>query len=178
MAIIIKIKRTPTSKEEVKKVLLKARRTVDGKIIIGDHPDLDIIILPKIKKVVAFPKAELDDEIYETQRRLFRHLTAQGVIDYDSVQAGNLFMSMEAKIPNMEDGDNIQYLIYSISQFMDDDLPFYKEKDEYEKEMEKRLLEPEPDEYTEHNPEKYHAQVKGSLRPNMRPYGISAVYRI
>lgn len=178
MAIIIKIKRTPTDREEVKKVLLKARRTVDGKILIGDHPDLDIIILPKTKKVVAFPKNELDDEVYQTQQRLFKHLTRQGVIDFDSVQGGGLFMSMEAKIPDMNDGDNLQYLIYSISQFMDNDLPFYKERDEYENEMERRLLDPEPDEYTEHDPERYHAQVKGSLRPNMRPYGISAVYRI
>tara|TARA_R110002074_G_scaffold114954_2_gene245673 strand:- start:8 stop:544 length:537 start_codon:yes stop_codon:yes gene_type:complete len=178
MAITIKIKRTPTSKEEVKKVLLKARRTVDGKILIGDHPDLDIIILPKTKKVVAFPKKEMDDETYETQSRLFKHLVTQGVVDYDSIQGGGVFMSMEAKIPDMEDGDNLQYLIYSISQFLDGDLPFYKEKDEYEKEMDRRLLDPEPDEYTEHDPEKYHAQVKGTLRPNMRPYGISAVYRI
>ena len=178
MAIILKIKRTPAAKEEIKKVLLKARRTLDGKILVRDHPDIDIIILPKTKKVVAFQKEELDDEIYETQERLFKHLSIQGVIDFDSVQGGGTFMSMEAKIPNMDDGDNLQYLIYSISQFLDDDLPFYKEKDEYEREMERRLTEPEVDEYTEHDPERYHSQVKGSLRPNMRPYGISAVYRI
>lgn len=178
MAIILKIKRTPAAKEEIKKVLLKARRTLDGKILVRDHPDIDIIILPKTKKVVAFPKDELDDEVYETQERLFKHLSVQGVVDFDSVQGGGTFMSMEAKIPNMDDGDNLQYLIYSISQFLDDDLPYYKEKDEFEREMERKLTDPEVDEYTEHNPERYHAQVKGSLRPNMRPYGISAVYRI
>tara|TARA_Y100000310_G_scaffold309267_1_gene353199 strand:- start:810 stop:1346 length:537 start_codon:yes stop_codon:yes gene_type:complete len=178
MPIIIKIKRTPAAKEEIKKVLLKARRTLDGKILIADHPDMDIIILPKTNKVVTFPKEEMDDEVYETQERFFKHLTRQGVVDFDSIQGGGTFMSMEATIPDMKDGDNLQYLIYSISMFLDEDLPFYKEREEFEKEHEKRLLDPEPDEYTEHDPQRFHHDVKGTLRPNMRPYGISTIYRI
>ena len=177
MAIIIKIQATPAATEEIKKVILKARRTLDGKILIPDHPDIDIAIIPEKSKVIAFPKEEMDDEVYETQDRLFKHLVRQGVCDYDSVQGGGVFMSMEAKIPQMKDGDNLQYLIYSISQFLDSDLPFYKDREEFEKEHEKCLLEPEPDEYTE-NPQRFHNDVKGTLRPNMRPYGISTVYRI
>jgi len=178
MAIILKIKKTPAAKEEIEKIILQARRTLDGKILIQDHPEVDITILPKINKIVAFPKAEMDDEIYDTQKRLFDHLVAYGVVEYDSVQGGNLFMSMEAKISEMKEGDEIQYLLYAISVFLEKDLPYYKDKESYEKEMEKRLLEPEIDEYTEHNPERFHRQVKGSLRPNMRPYGISTIYRI
>ena len=40
------------------------------------------------------------------------------------------------------------------------------------------FMEPEVDEYTELNPDRFHRQVKGTLRPNMRPYGISTIYRI
>ncbi len=178
MAIILKIQRSPTAKEEIQKIILKARRTLDGKILISDHPEVDMIILPKISKIVAFPKAEMDDELYETQKRFFDHLVKYGVIEYDSVQAGNLFMSMEAKISEMKEGDNIQYLLYAISVFLEDDLPYYNDKESFEKEMEKNLLEPEVDEYTEFNPERFHHQAKGSLRPNMRPYGISTIYRI
>jgi hypothetical protein len=178
MAIILKIQRTPNAKEEIQKIILKARRTLDGKILIRDHPEIDMIILPKISKIATFPKGEMDDEIYDTQKRLFDHLTKYGVIEYDSVQAGNLFMSMEAKISEMEESDNIQYLLYSISVFLEEDLPYYNDKESFEKQMEKNLLEPEEDEYTEFNPERFHRQVKGSLRPNMRPYGISTIYRI
>ena len=85
---------------------------------------------------------------------------------------------MEAKISEMKEGDNIQYLLYSISVFLEEDLPYYSEKEDFEKEMEDSLLDPEEDEYTELNPERYHRQVKGTLRPNMRPYGISTIYRI
>ena len=35
MAIIIKIKSEP----EVEKILLKARKSIDGNIIVSDHPD-------------------------------------------------------------------------------------------------------------------------------------------
>ena len=178
MPIIIKVQRTPSAQEEVKKIILKARRTLDGKILIPDHPDLDIVVIPDKNKIVAFPKEEMDDEVYETQDRLFRHLVKQGVCTYDSVQGGGVFMSIEATIPDMSDGDNLQYLIYSISEFLDVDLPFYQDREEFEKNHEKSLLDPEPDEYTEHDPERFHHDVKGSLRPNMRPYGISTIYRI
>ena len=174
MAIIIKIKELVP----VERVLLKAKKTIDGNIIVSDHPEVDIMILPAQKKIVALSKEELDDEVYETQDRLFKFLILKGVVEYDSVQAGNLFMSVEAKIPDAKEGDKIQYLLYSISEFMEKDLPYYEDKKEFEREMERSLLEPEPDEFTDHETAiKTHRDRKGTLRPQMRPYGISTIYR-
>ena len=175
MAIIIKIR---SRGEEIEKVLLKARQTIDGNIIIHDHPEMNLMILAKQKKIVSLPKEELDDELYDSQKRLFDFLTHRGVIKYDSVQAGKLIMAMEASYPETDKGDKIQYLLYAISDFIEKELPFYRNQEEYEKEMEKKLLEPEPDEFTELDPDKYHSEKKGSLRPQMRPYGISTIYRI
>ena len=70
MAIIIKIK----DLDPVERILLKAKKTIDGNIIISDHPEIDILILPAQKKVVTLAKEELDDEVYETQQRFFRFL--------------------------------------------------------------------------------------------------------
>jgi len=174
MAIIIKIK----DLSAIERVLLKARKTIDGNIIVADHPEIDIMILPAQNKIVAIAKEQLDDEVYETQERLFRFLVSRGVIEYDSIQAGNLFMSLEAKIPKAKEGDKVQYLLYSISEFMEKDLPFYQDQKEFEKEMEKSLLEPEPDEYTDYETATAtHKDRKGTLRPQMRPYGISTIYR-
>jgi len=174
MAIIIKIK----DLNPVERILLKAKKTIDGNIIVADHPEIDIMILPAQNKIVALPKEQLDDEIYETQERLLRFLVSKGVIEYDSIQAGNLFMSLEAKIPKAKQGDKVQYLLYSISEFMEKDLPFYQDQKEYEKEMEKNLLQPEPDEFTDYETAvATHKDRKGSLRPQMRPYGISTIYR-
>lgn len=164
--------------KKVEKILLKARKTIDGNIIISDHPEVDIIILTKKNKCVALPKKEMDDEVFDTQNRLFKHLVLKGVINHDSVQAGNLFMSLEGQIPEAESGDKLQFVLYCISQFIDDDLPFYQDQKEFEQEFEKQLLEPEVDEYTDLNTKKYHATTKGSLPPRYARWGIGNIYRI
>tara|TARA_Y100000034_G_C6795403_1_gene356454 strand:+ start:464 stop:988 length:525 start_codon:yes stop_codon:yes gene_type:complete len=174
MPIIIKIVEEPS----IEKIHLKAKKTIDGNIIIVDHPEVDIMILPSQKKVVALPKEELDDEIHETQARLFKFLNLNGVIAYDSIQAGNLFMSMEASYPEAKEGDSIQYILFAISKFFEEDLPFYVDQKDFEAEVERNLLEPEIDEYTEFDPDRYHSDRKGTLRPGGPAYGINSIYRI
>ena len=110
MAVKIKIL---VKGKEVEKILLNARKTIDGNIIVFDHPDMDIMILPSKSKIVSLPKEELDDELHDGQHRLFKFLTRKGVVDHSSIQAGNLFMSMEAAIPDVDgEGDKIQYCLY------------------------------------------------------------------
>lgn len=77
---------------------LKARRTLEGNIIISDHPDIDIVIMLDNMKVVVFSKDSFDDEIYQTQNRLMKYLFKKGIIVYDSVAGGNIYGSLEAKI--------------------------------------------------------------------------------
>ena len=175
MAIKIKIKITPG--KEIEKILLKAKKTIDGNIIISDHPELDIFVLAKKSKIIMMPKEEMDDEIYDTQRRLTKYLTKRGVIDMSTIQAGNLFMSMEVSIPESTEGDKIQYLLYVLADFIEEELPFYKDQKDHEQQMEKSLLEPEEDEYTELDPSR-HAAEKGSMHPAQRQYGIGAIYRL
>jgi hypothetical protein len=162
----------------VEKILLNARKTIDGNIIIRDHPELDIFILAATNKVVALPKDQMDDEVYDAQNRLFKHLTQRGVIDYNTIQSGNLFMSMEAQIPEADSGDKIQFVLYAISIFVDEEQPFYDNMKEFEKEMEDQLLDPEPDEHTNFDPEEYHDETKGSLPPRFVRWGLSNIYRI
>ena len=159
----------------IEKILLNARKTIDGNIIISDHPEVDIFILTTKNKIICIPKDQMDDEIYDTQNRLFKFLTKKGVIDFSSVQSGNLFMSMEAVIPKSDEGDSIQQVLYAISIFVDEEQPFYDNLEDFEKEMERQLLEPEPDEYTEFDPEEYHADVKGSLPPRFARWGINNI---
>ena len=162
----------------VEKIHLKANKSIDGNIIISDHPDMEIFIMPEKSKIVSIPKEELDDEVYDSQKRLFDFLIKKGVVDFNTVQGGNLFMTKEATIPEVTgDGDKIQYCLYAISKFIDEEMPFYKHQKEFEKEMEGKLLEPEPDEYTEFDPTR-HSDVKGTLPPKMVKYGIHSIYRL
>tara|TARA_R110000751_G_scaffold87779_2_gene173866 strand:- start:234 stop:761 length:528 start_codon:yes stop_codon:yes gene_type:complete len=164
--------------KKIEKILVHAKKTIDGNIILFGHPDIDIIIMPSKSKVICMPKDELDDELYDTQKRMFRFLVKKGVVDPMSVQAGNIFMSQEASIPEVVgDGDKIQFLLYAISNFLDEEQPFYDDQEEYEKEFEQNLLEPEPDEYTELDPRRHNIQ-KGSLPPARPSYGINTIYRI
>jgi len=162
----------------IEKILLNARKTIDGNIIVRDHPEIDILIIAKSNKVVALPKEQMDDEVYDAQSRLFKHLLQRGVIDYNTVQAGNLFMSMEAQIPEADSGDKIQFVLYACSLFVDEEQPFYDNLQDFEDEVEKQLLEPESDEYTKFDPEEHHAETKGSLPPRFVRWGISNIYRL
>ena len=87
-------------------------------------------------------------------------------------------MSMEAAIPKSENGDNIQYVLYALSNFIDQEKPYYDNMEEFEQEMEDQLLDPEVDEHTEFSPEEYHSDVKGSLPPRYARWGINNIYRI
>ena len=175
MAINIKV---IVDGKQIERIFLKARKTIDGNIIVSDHPEMDIFIYPGKSKVVCMPKEELDDELYDAQNRFLKFLSRRGVVDPESIQAGNLFMTMEAAIVDADIGDKIQYLLYVISDFVEEDLPYYEDQKEFEKEVEASLLEPEPDEYTEFNPEKYHRSRKGSLPPKWAHWGIHSIYRI
>jgi hypothetical protein len=173
----LKIKITLNNKK-IEKILLNARKTIDGNIIVSDHPDINIFVMPAKSKIVSLPKNELDDEVHDSQKRLFDFLTNNGVIDHSTVQAGNLFMSMEAKIPEATGpGDKIQYSLYALSNFIDGEMPFYKNQKEFEKEMEENLLDPEPDEYTEFDASR-HDHTKGTMPPRMVKYGIHSIYRV
>jgi len=165
--------------KKIEYIKLKANKTLDGKIIISDHPEMEIIIMPKTNKVVALAKEELDDELYDTQNRMFKQLVKRGVVDHSTVQSGNIFMSMEATILEPQgEGDKIEHLLFAIFKFMQADLPFYRDKQEFEKEEEQRLVDPEADERTEFDPDKYHDDIKGSLPPKNPVYGINSIYRI
>ena len=164
--------------ENIEKILMNARKTIDGNILIFDHPDMNIMIMPAKSKIISLPKDELDDELYDTQKRMFKFLVNKGVVDYESVQDGNLFMTKEATIPDMQgEGDKIQYCLYVLSKFIEEELPYYENMEKFKQDMDDRLLEPEIDEYTEFDPRR-HAGTKGSLPPRMVKYGIHSIYRI
>ena len=73
---------TPKEGEPEKKITLElnARKTLDGDLIIRDHPDIDVVIMPKKMKVVAFAKENTTEETYHTQDKMFDFLIKRGVL--------------------------------------------------------------------------------------------------
>ena len=60
---------------------LKARKTLDGNIMIFDHHDMDIVLMPEKSKIVTFAKNDFSDMVYAAQDRLFEFLKRKGVVD-------------------------------------------------------------------------------------------------
>ena len=56
------------------KIALEARKTLDGNIMIMDHLHVDIVIYPKKRTVITYPKQNLNEDAYETQNAFFSKL--------------------------------------------------------------------------------------------------------
>ncbi len=153
MAIKIKIGGNKEEKKEKGEIRfnLNIRRTLDGNLIIYDHEDIDIMVMPEPRKVLALSSDNLnsDDKIYDTQNRLFKYLAKKGVILPDTVHAGNVYGSMEAEFPKSSEGKNeTDIVLMVISQWVDGERPdFVYQKDIEEREIE-RLTDPPNDETT------------------------------
>jgi hypothetical protein len=135
------------------RVTMRARKTMDGNIMIYDHPEINIVISPSSGKVFSLPKTQYGDHIYAVQSRLFDHLARKGVVDGASVYGGNIFGSLEGKLLVVEENqkenvDAVQVAIYSVAKFLQNEAPLYNKYREYEEDMEKDLVDPPDDETT------------------------------
>lgn len=163
--------------KQLKTVALEVRKSLDGNLMIFDHKDIDIVIIPESKKVVTFPKNEYSKHVYPSQDKLFNYLRKEGVIKYDSIKGGNIFMSMEGAIAESEDVNAIDATLYSISKFMDGEKEIFAYEDNMEKQEEEYLTEPTPEDSTELG-EVPEEPRKGSIVPGVNPYGIAGQYQM
>lgn len=155
---------------------LQARKTLEGNILIFDHQEIDIVIMPKKKKVVAFAKDEFSDSVYEAQNRLFNHLKKRGIVSYDSIRGGNVYGSFEGLIEESVDENisPIDYTLYNVYTFLKEEAPYYNYIEDYEQMLDDYYTEPSNEDSTELG-EIPHDSEKGSLKPgyNYEPYWMS-----
>ena len=78
---------------------------------------LDIISKQK-KKIVAFPKDIMSEVVYGAESRLMEYLRSKGVIQFDSIQGGNIYGSLEGKILESKDHDEMSMTVYELSEWM------------------------------------------------------------
>jgi len=178
MAIKVNITKDPTPVQATME--LNIRKTLAGNIMILDHDDIDIVLLPEQNKIIAFPKDAMSDVIYGTQDRLFYFLEKKGLIEYGSVRSGNVYGSMEALIasPVDEGVSALQSAVYSVGKFIEEEKPYFMTMNAYEEREEQAMLNPDDEDSTELG-EVPHQKEKGSLRPGWirGPYGMSTHYR-
>ena len=184
MAINIKIGTDSEPKEEIEKpqdtVRLNARKTLDGNLMIFDHEDIDIVIVPSSNKIMTFPKDLMEDRIYATQDRFFYFLRKRGVIVPESVKGGAVYGSIEATIATpIEEGVNAnQVALATITKFVQEEKPYFRKYHEVEAEYEEELTDPDDMQSTDLG-DVPQSPRKGSLRPGYvrGPYGMTSFYR-
>lgn len=162
-------------------VELDLRKAIDGSVMIYDHPDIDIIIMPDKQKIVLIGGEGIDlAEVYDTQNHLFRHLIKAGVVQHDSVKGGNIYGAMEATILGsaFEGANPVQLAIFQVSKWMDEERPYFQAQRAYLEKEEKRLLDPDAEDSTELG-EVPHEETKGSIRPGWirGPFGLYDMWR-
>lgn len=148
------------------------RKTLAGEYAIYDHFDMDILVSPDKKQVLAFPKDEMSDDVYDAQDRLFSFLGRKGVVMRESVQSGSVYGSMQASFPESGIGaDATEAVIYTIGKFLEEDKPYYVHEDALEDMITTNITEPSRDDSTDLG-EVPHEKSKGTVEkfPAVKSY--------
>jgi hypothetical protein len=132
------------------KLGLRARKSLDGTIMITDHYVIDMAIAPGTNKVLSFPKKTYTDDVYAAQNRLFDHLTKAGIIDRESVQSGAVHGSLEGNIlESATELPTVDLTLLSIGKFIEKEKPEYMFQEAYDEEVDEMYTDPDDEESTE-----------------------------
>ena len=160
--------RVDTERETQATVTIDVRKTLGGDLVIYDHEDVDIVISPKNKNIIAFAKDEVNDIVYDAQSRLFDYLVKKGVVKRESVQGANVYGAMEGALEeaSVEGVDSLQVAVLNVTKFMEEEAPRFMYQRMYDEQEEDRLTDPDGEESTELG-EVPHKREKGSIRPGI-----------
>ena len=139
---------------------LKLRSAINGDLMIMDHKDIDIVISQKDKKITAFAKDTLSDMVYGAESRLLEYLRRNGLIQIDSIQGGNIYGSLEAKLQDAP--KVIEVSLMKIAEWMEEEGPMMSGRSAYDEMEDEHLLQPD-NEFSTELGEVPQAEEKGSI---------------
>lgn len=161
------------------RIKLKARRTLDGNIMVLDHEDIDVVFLPEKNKCVTFPKEAMSDKVYAAQDRMFQFFVRRGIVDRSTVRGGNVFGSLEADIlesttPGI---DQTQAFLYTLHEYLNQEKPYFRSSSDYDDARLDALLRPSDEDSTELG-DVPQSDRKGSMHKQIGPYGFQYNYSL
>ncbi|MDP3986712.1 MAG: hypothetical protein Q8P81_00630 [Nanoarchaeota archaeon] len=149
---------------------LNVRKTLDGNLVIYDHPDIDIVVMPDKKKILVLTNDSLNasSKTYDVQNKLFKFLLKKGVVTPDSIHSGNVYGSMEGTYPELkepkEDATATDFVLMACMDWVEQQRPeWLYDKEIKEREID-RMTDPPADETTPLN-KVPHADKKGNNFP-------------
>ena len=141
------------------------REALNGDLMFMDHKDIDIILMKDKKKIIAFPKDLMSEVVYGAESRLMEYLRKKGVVQFDSIQGGNVYGSLEGKILESKEKDEISLTVYELNEWIKSEVPRTSRKEKYTQQIKNTELYPSDEEATELG-EVPHAEEKGSIKQN------------
>jgi len=156
-------------------VELKARKALDGSLLIMDHQKIDIAVVPESMKILTFPKTMSNEDVYDYQSRLLELLADRGVLNRSTIQGGNIFRSLEGELYESQEVNSMQAAVYVITEFLATEAEHERIADQYEKELEDMFTHPTDRDSTEYGEVPQYGE-KGSMRPGYYYYPLRNRY--
>jgi len=128
---------------------LMTRSAINGDIMILDHKDIDIVLQQKGGKIITFAKETISDYTYGAEARLLEFMRKKGVLEYDSIQGGNIYGSLEGKLMTSEDVEVNKVALKTISEWMSTEQSYLKGSSAYDDMSDDHLLSPDGEYSTE-----------------------------
>jgi len=169
----------PETKNGIKIVLkgfffsikMNARKTLDGNIIVHEHPTIDILLVPNKNKVICMPKKHYHHDTYSAQKRYLDFLDDRGALVFGSTRGGAVYNSLEAYYPANEELDVLQVILLLTKKFIEEEADSYMTEKDYEENVEELYTNPDDQDSTELG-EVPQARKKGAIDPNYKPYNL------
>ena len=128
---------------------LMTRSAINGDIMILDHKDIDIVLKQGEGKILTFAKETLSDYTYGAEARLLEFMRSKGVLEYDSIQGGNIYGSLEGQLMKSEDVEVNKVALKVISEWMTTEESYIKGSTAYDDMSDDHLLSPDGEYSTE-----------------------------
>ena len=142
---------------------LMTRSAINGDIMILDHKDIDIVLQQKDGKIITFAKETISDFTYGAEARLLEFMRSKGILEYDSIQGGNIYGSLEGKLMSSEETEVNKAALLVISEWMTTEQSYLKGTTAYDDMEDEHLLDPD-NEFSTNLGEVPQEQQKGSIR--------------
>lgn len=162
---MIKLKFKVTTKGEPVIISLKAKKTLDGNILIFDHIDINIAIIDNdgTVKILTYPKEEYNDDVCISQDRMFDYLTKIGIMKFGSIKGGNIYGSIEGTVNKSNTKIKPMHAaLYGIAKFLEEEKDYFSTVKDQQDMMADHYMNPSDEESTELG-EVPHKEKQGDL---------------
>lgn len=155
-------------------VKLKARKSLEGNIIISDHQLMDLVVVPAKNKVLIVPRPGFGQETYYKQKDFYNSLSRRGVFS-GPLEGGTVHGVYEAKLGVSEDLSSIQVALLEIERYFKQEAVEEGFGEDYDSELEDKFINPDDKESTEYGevePEEETRKAPNTIPP-LQLYGGS-----